>query len=242
MARLNDADRANLEQIMKSQLNETGWNFYNERQHVETLFYNRFNFFLMLYGMFVAAIASLECDCNALFEYGLLIFAIIILILVWATLCRNYQTLRMILCILDKGLPAYHSSPILSKYMKENSKIWRSGDLMAKWIPFSCIVSLAAYLMWITIHHVCIYKYVAFLMPIIIVCLYFFSSKIKKYNKDEFLIRMLEDVVSRAKYIKKPCDNCVVKKHPIKQWILNKLCLSTRAKSKYQEKVANETY
>ena len=128
MARLNDADRANLERIMKSQLNETGWNFYNERQHVETLFYNRFNFFLMLYGMFVAAIASLECDCNALFEYGLLIFAIIILILVWATLCRNYQTLRMILYVVD-NLPNYHSSSILNRYMGKSS-ILRSRELM----------------------------------------------------------------------------------------------------------------
>lgn len=228
MARLNDADRANLEQIMKSQLNETGWNFYNERQHVETLFYNRFNFFLMLYGMFVAAIVSLECDCNALFECGLLIFAIIILILVWATLCRNYQTLRMILYIVD-NLPYYHSSSILSRYMGKSS-ILRSRDLMALWIPFSCIVSLAAYLMWITIHHVCIYKCVAFLMPIIIiVCFCFFSSEIKKYNNKEYLDMMLDDVVSHTKYINKTCDDCVVKKHPIKQWLLNKLRQQTRA-------------
>lgn len=233
MARLNDADRAKLEQIMKSQLNETGWNFYNERQHVETLFYNRFNFFLMLYGMFVAAIASLECDCNALFEYGLLIFAIIILILVWATLCRNYQTLRMILYIVD-NLPNYHSSSILSRYMGKSS-ILRSRDLMALWIPFSCIVSLAAYLMWITIHHVCIYKCVAFLMPIIIVCFCFFSSEIKKYNNKEYLDMMLDDVVSHTKYINKTCDDCVVKKHPIKQWLLNKLRQQTRA-SKIPEK------
>lgn len=229
MARLNDADRANLERIMKSQLNETGWNFYNERQHVETLFYNRFNFFLMLYGMFVAAIASLECDCNALFECGLLIFAIIILILVWATLCRNYQTLRMILCILDKGLPAYHSSPILSEYMGK-SRILRSRDLMAIWIPFCCIVSLALYLYYISGNVPCPFNYVAYLvLAIIPIYACFRGYEIMKYNKDEFLIRMLEDVVSRAKYIKKPCDNCVVKKHPIKQWILNKLRQQTRA-------------
>ena len=241
MARLNDADRANLERIMKSQLNETGWNFYNERQHVETLFYNRFNFFLMLYGMFVAAIASLECDCNALFECGLLIFAIIILILVWATLCRNYQTLCMILYIVD-NLPNYHSSPILSEYMGKSS-ILRSRDLMAIWIPFCCIVSLALYLCYISGNVPCPFNYVAYLVLfIILIYACFRGYEIMKYNKDEFLIRMLEDVVSRAKYIKKPCDNSVVKKHPIKQWILNKLCLSTRAKSKYQEKVANETY
>lgn len=149
MLGLTQEQKAKIEQIMKTQLEETAWNFYHERQHVENLFYSRFNFFLVLYGMFVAAIVSLECDSKKPFEVGLLMFAIVILSLVWATLCRNYQTLRMVLCILDKGLPAYHSSPILSKYMKENSKIWRSGDLMAKWIPACCLISLYIYLWYI---------------------------------------------------------------------------------------------
>ena len=93
-------DKVKIEQIMKTQLDETAWNFYHERQHVENLFYSRFNFFLVLYGMFVAAIVSLECDSKKPFEVGLLMFAIVILSLVWATLCRNYQTLRIILYIL----------------------------------------------------------------------------------------------------------------------------------------------
>ena len=148
-------DKVKIEQIMKAQLDETGWNFYHERQHVENLFYNRFNFFLVLYGMFVAAIVTLqsdlECKIDSCVIIALVFFAIIILSLVWATLCRNYQTLRMVLCILDKGLPAYHSSPILSKYMKENSKIWRSGDLMAIVIPACCLMSLYVYFFYICV-------------------------------------------------------------------------------------------
>lgn len=153
MPELTQGQKAKIEQIMKAQLDETAWNFYHERQHVENLFYSRFNFFLVLYGMFVAAIVTLqsdlECKIDSCVIIALVFFAIIILSLVWATLCRNYQTLRMVLCILDKGLPAYHSSPILSKYMKENSKIWRSGDLMAKWIPACCLISLYIYLWYI---------------------------------------------------------------------------------------------
>jgi hypothetical protein len=38
-------DKVKIEQIMKAQLDETGWNFYHERQHVENLFYSRFNSF-----------------------------------------------------------------------------------------------------------------------------------------------------------------------------------------------------
>ena len=79
MPGLTQGQKAKIEQIMKAQKDETGWNFYHERQHVENLFYSRFNFFLVLYGMFVAAIVSLECDSNKLFELGLLMFAIVIL-------------------------------------------------------------------------------------------------------------------------------------------------------------------
>lgn len=146
-------DKVKIEQIMKAQLDETGWNFYHERQHVENLFYSRFNFFLVLYGMFVAAIVTLqsdlECKIDSCVIIALVFFAIIILSLVWATLCRNYQTLGMILYILDKGLPAYHSSPYLSEYMEGNSKIWHSRDLMATCIPACCLLSLYIYLWYI---------------------------------------------------------------------------------------------
>ena len=222
MPGLTQEQKVKIEQIMKAQLDETGWNFYHERQHVENLFYSRFNFFLVLYGMFVAAIVSLECDSKKPFEVGLLMFAIVILSLVWATLCRNYQTLRMVLYILDKGLPEYHSSPILSEYMKKNSKIWRSSNLMAIWIPFCCIVSLALYLCYISGNVPCPFNYVAYLVLVIIVIYAFILVyEITKYNDDEFLVRMLEDVVSRADEIKNPCDDCVAKKHTITQWIYN---------------------
>lgn len=209
-------DKKKVEEIMQVQKEKTDWNFYHERQHVENLFYSRFNFFLVLYGMFVAAIVSLECDSKKPLEVGLLMFAIVILSLVWATLCRNYQTLRMILYILDNGLPKYHSSPILSKYMGK-STIFRSRNLMAIWIPFCCIVSLALYLYYISGNVPCPFNYVAYLVLVIIVIYAFILVyEITKYNDDEFLVRMLEDVVSRADKIKNPCDDCVAKKHPIK--------------------------
>ena len=120
MPGLTQEQKVKIEQIMKAQLDETGWNFYHERQHVENLFYNRFNFFLVLYGMFVTAIVTLqsdlECKIDSCVIIALVFFAIIILSLVWATLCRNYQTLGMILYILDKGLPAYHLFSFVQRY------------------------------------------------------------------------------------------------------------------------------
>ena len=151
--------RVALRNMMKAQKDETDWNFYHERQHVENLFYSRFNFFLVLYGMIVAAAASLESaiagleKCVDLDFYlyvicGLLIFGIVILFFVWLTLGRNYQTLDFILQIIDR-LPPHHSSPILSKYMEENSKIPSSRTLMSVVIPLCCILSLGIYLVYI---------------------------------------------------------------------------------------------
>lgn len=211
MARLNDADRANLERIMKSQLNKTGWNFYNERQHVETLFYNRFNFFLMLYGMFVAAIASLECDSKKSFEFGLLMFTIVILSLVWATLCRNYQTLRMILYILDNGLPEYHSSPILSSYMKLGClNIPSSGYFISIFIPFVCLMSLYGYLWYIIemgpVDIPCLLKCIGLVAIIVSLLLSLYSVGIVLYrNREKKLKESFEKLGfnSRASNIKK---------------------------------------
>ena len=154
MPGLTQGQKAKIEQIMKAQKDETGWNFYHERQHVENLFYSRFNFFLVLYGMFVTAIVTLQSDLKCKIDscviIALVFFAIFILSLVWATLCRNYQTLRMILHILDNGLPTYHSSPILSKYMR-TSVIWHSGNLMAIVIPACCLMSLYVYCFYICV-------------------------------------------------------------------------------------------
>lgn len=175
MPGLTRRQKEKIERIMQVQKEKTGWNFYHERQHVETLFYNRFNFFLMLYGFFIAAIATLEnatnCTICSKIMVGLLIFGIIILFGVWATLWRNYQTLCLILYILDKGLPKYHSSPILSKYMEKNSKICRSKDLMVKWIPGCCIASLCVYLVYLLYLKLCFCAFV-FLAIVLLMILY----------------------------------------------------------------------
>lgn len=211
MPGLTQEQKVKIEQIMKAQLDETGWNFYHERQHVENLFYSRFNFFLVLYGMFVAAIASLECDSKKPFEVGLLMFAIVILSLVWATLCRNYQTLRMILYILDNGLPEYHSSPILSSYMKLGClNIPSSGYFISIFIPFVCLMSLYGYLWYIIemgpVDIPCLLKCIGLVAIIVSLLLSLYSVGIVLYrNREKKLKESFEKLGfnSRASNIKK---------------------------------------
>lgn len=215
MPGLTQEQKVKIEQIMKAQLDETGWNFYHERQHVENLFYSRFNFFLVLYGMFVAAIVTLqsdlECKIDSCVIIALVFFAIIILSLVWATLCRNYQTLRMVLYILDKGLPEYHSSPILSSYMKLGClNIPSSGYFISIFIPFVCLMSLYGYLWYIIemgpVDIPCLLKCIGLVAIIVSLLLSLYSVGIVLYrNREEKLKESFEKLGfnSRASNIKK---------------------------------------
>ena len=176
---IEENKRVALRNMMKAQKDETDWNFYHERQHVENLFYSRFNFFLVLYGMIVAAAASLESAIAGLEKCedpdvylniicGLLIFGIVILSFVWLTFRRNCQTLDIILQIIDR-LPPHHSSPILSEYMKANSKIPSSRTLMSVVIPLCCILSLVIYLVYISKERLGLFD-TGFCLPCEILC------------------------------------------------------------------------
>ena len=197
--------RVALRNMMKAQKDETDWNFYHERQHVENLFYSRFNFFLVLYGMIVAAAASLESAIAGLEKCedpdvylniicGLLICGIVILVLVWLTLRRNCQTLNIILQIIDR-LPPHHSSPILSEYMKANSKIPSSRTLMSMVIPPCCILSLVIYLVYISKERLGLFD-TGFCLPCEILCAivlivalcYLFSTR----NETEMITKPLD--------------------------------------------------
>lgn len=210
---IKEEDRVVLRDMMKAQKDETDWNFYHERQHVENLFYSRFNFFMVLYGMIVAAAASLEsaiaglekCEDLDFYLYvicGLLICGIFILVLVWFTLRRNCQTLDIILQIIDR-LPPHHSSPILSEYMKANSNILSSKTLMSMVIPSCCILSLVIYLVYIFKERLGI----GFCLPCEILCAivlivglcYLFSTK----NDTSMITKTIRDYKSYI-WLRKP--------------------------------------
>ena len=203
---IEENKRVALRNMMKAQKDETDWNFYHERQHVENLFYSRFNFFLVLYGMIVAAAASLESAIAGLEKCedpdvylniicGLLIFGIVILSFVWLTLRRNCQTLDIILQIIDR-LPPHHSSPILSEYMKANSKIPSSRTLMSMVIPLCCILSLVIYLVYISKERLGLFD-TGFCLPCEILCAivlivglcYLFSTR----NETEMIKEAIKD-------------------------------------------------
>ena len=157
-----------LDALIKRQHENSNWNFYNERQHVETLFYSRFNFFIVFYGMFIAAIVNL-LDLKGVKDnpiiLGLLFFGIIISLLMQYTLCNIHHTLQILLKIID-GLPSYHSSPIISSLRCRGL----TGFVIAFFIPFFCILFLYCVL-WYCLEDSCEYKMPLFIFSAVLTLL-----------------------------------------------------------------------
>ena len=130
-----------LDTLIQTQHKNSEWNFYHERQHVENLFYSRFNFFLVFYGMLITAIATIlgsqKITENSIIVLGVLILGILVLLFMQYTLCNVYHTLQIILTLID-ALPSYHSSPIISSLRNRGN----TGIIIAFVIPSFCIAFL----------------------------------------------------------------------------------------------------
>lgn len=141
-----------MDSLIEKQYKTSGWNFYNEREHIENLFYSRFNFFLVFFGMFVAAIATFLSSSttmqNPIIVLGTLLLGILVLLLIQYTLCNIYRTLEIILKIID-GLPPYHSSPIISSLRSRGY----TGVILAFVIPSLCVVFLYLILYFFILNH-----------------------------------------------------------------------------------------
>lgn len=182
-----------LDTLIQAQHKNSEWNFYHERQHVENLFYSRFNFFLVFYGMLITAIATLlssseERENSVIL--GILILGILVLLLMQYTLCNVYHTLQIILKLVD-GLPSYHSSPIISSLRNRGG----TGIIIAFVIPSFCI----AFLYLILYHRLGDYccgsalPFLLFLLPTTIIWLFNLYIAIRGISE-----RKLRDVIGKA--------------------------------------------
>lgn len=183
-----------LDILIQTQHENSGWNFYNERQHVENLFYSRFNFFLVFYGMLIAAIATFLSTStvmeNPIMILGLLALGILILLFMQYTLCNVYHTLQIILTLID-GLPSYHSSPIISSLRDRGN----TGILIAFYIPSFCIAFLYLILYYCMEDYCCgsALPFLLFLLPTTIIWLFNLCTAIRRISE-----RKLRDVIGKA--------------------------------------------
>lgn len=183
-----------LDTLIKVQHEKSGWNFYNEREHVENLFYSRFNFFLVFYGMLIAAIATFLSSPDAMkssvIVLGILVLGILVLLFMQYTLCNVHHTLQILLKLID-GLPPCHSSPIISSLRDRGN----TGIIIAFVIPSFCIAFL-----YLILYH-CMEKYCCgsttsclwFVASTIIIWLLNLYTAIRRISKKE-----LKDVIDKA--------------------------------------------
>ena len=138
---LNTIDEKVIEETIKVQ-KELGWDYYNEREFVENLFCQRFNYFLIIYSLFITASASVKNEKSLIIVLSL---GIIMTIAVWLTLYRAFIKLIVNLKILHQIPKDGHVFQIISKEIKSYhwlKRLWGVNDLIGIYIPLFCILTL----------------------------------------------------------------------------------------------------
>lgn len=115
------------------------WSFYEEREFVENLFNQRFNYLILMYSLFITAAATVDNKQNLLI---ILCLGIVFSILVSLTIYRAYVKLIIYLKILHK-LP----NQVFEIVQKEIdamkcTSLFPVNHITGIYIPLICILTL----------------------------------------------------------------------------------------------------
>jgi len=113
-SKFNILKKAEIKEVYEYQMKSTDWTFYSEREFVENLFSNRFNYLLVVYTLFVTAFSAIVGTTNKLI---ILYLGLLVTFLVSLTIYRAYVKLIITLKILH-SLDEKHVFPIISKETK----------------------------------------------------------------------------------------------------------------------------
>ena len=131
---------AELEAALCYQRENYGWDFNSERELMENLFCQRFNFLLVIYSLFVTAAATTTSQqtLNIVLTLGALLT-----ILVCLTIWRAYVKLIVNLRILY-NLPQ-HAFEFIGAEVKELGArgLFGVNSIIGLWVPIFCGTSLA---------------------------------------------------------------------------------------------------
>lgn len=131
-----DTPESTPESIITS-MEVNGWTLSHEREFVENLFVGRFNFFLVVFSLFVTAgfANTFTTHKAAVFLAGASV-----LFLIWLTLYRGFKKHDRILRIIFKNKPehpAYKIQKIME--LEEGKPEYKVSYLMGIYIPWICI-------------------------------------------------------------------------------------------------------
>ena len=95
------------------QKEQVGWTFYSEREFIENLFNQRFNYLIVMYSLFIAAAATVNTKQNLMI---VLVLGFTFTILIGLTVYRAFVKLIILLRILHKLED--HVFPLIQREME----------------------------------------------------------------------------------------------------------------------------
>ena len=118
------------------------WDFYSEREFLENLMSQRFNYLLLIYSLFITAFAAIDGKVNRLI---IIVLGFIFITLVSFTVYRAYFKVIILLKILH-NLWDDHVIPFTDKEVNEYkfAALGNVNPLIGIWIPLLCIASFIA--------------------------------------------------------------------------------------------------
>ena len=129
-----------LQDGLKYQREHYDWDFNNEREFIENLFCQRFNFLLVIYSLFITAAASTS---SQKIMTTVLLLGTLLTLLVSLTIWRAYVKLIINLKILHK-MPT-HAFQFIQK--ETEALGWRAlfgvNSIIGFWAPVFCTATLA---------------------------------------------------------------------------------------------------
>jgi hypothetical protein len=136
---INVDQLANLHERQSAQFD---WNLSNEREFVENLFCQRFNFMLVLYSLFIAAAASANTQLKLIAILGLGgLVTMLTSFTIWRAYVKLIVNFKMLYRLED------HPISVVAKENNLQSPIKRAfpvNSILGIWIPLICSSSLVA--------------------------------------------------------------------------------------------------
>ena len=144
---------AEVQKAYQFQLKNSDWTFYSEREFVEYILSQRFNYLVLLYSLFITAFAMIRGENNKII---VLFLGFLIVSMMGITIYRVYIKLMLNLEILDKlgDMHAFHFIRV-----RANQKKWyalfKVNPIIGKWVPlfFSVFLLVALLLIIFDLYH-----------------------------------------------------------------------------------------
>jgi len=132
-------DQAKIKEL-KGKLKVGNWTFSDEREFLENLFVGRFNYFIVIFSLFLTAGFANNFKN---YKYLVFYFGFIVLSACWIPLFRAYKKHDRMMKLMFNDLPD-HPAAIVEKIMEEEGfkPFFKVSHFMGRYIPFLCILIL----------------------------------------------------------------------------------------------------